>query len=40
MWHWLGKIPVYQARRCALIYFNAVVWFVLIVVLGLAAVII
>lgn len=28
MWHWLGKIPVYQARRCALIYFNLAAWLV------------
>lgn len=27
MWHWLGQMPAYQARRWALIYFNTAVWF-------------
>ena len=26
MWHWLGQIPVYQARRWTLVYFNLAVW--------------
>ena len=29
MWHWLGQMPAYQARRWALIYFNVAVWVVL-----------
>lgn len=33
MWHWLGQMPAYQARRWALVYFNSAVW----VVVGLAA---
>lgn len=28
MWHWLGQMPAYQARRWALVYFNAAVWIV------------
>lgn len=28
MWHWLGQMPAYQARRWALVYFNAAVWVV------------
>lgn len=28
MWHWLGQMPAYQARRWALIYFNVAVWVV------------
>lgn len=26
MWHWLGQMPAYQARRWALLYFNVAVW--------------
>lgn len=26
MWHWLGQMPAYQARRWALVYFNSAVW--------------
>lgn len=37
MWHWLGQMPAYQARRWALIYFNVAVWVVVAGVLGLAA---
>lgn len=29
MWNLLNKIPAYQARRWALIYFNVAVWVVL-----------
>lgn len=36
MWHWLGKMPVYQARRYALVYFNSAVWVVVVGVIGLA----
>lgn len=36
MWHWLGQMPAYQARRWALVYFNSVVWVVVGVVIGLA----
>lgn len=28
MWHWLGQMPAYQARRWVLVYFNAAAWFV------------
>lgn len=37
MWNLLNKIPVYQARRWALIYFNVAVWVVMIGLIGLAA---
>lgn len=36
MWHWLGQMPAYQARRWALVYFNSVVWVVVVGVIGLA----
>lgn len=36
MWHWLGQMPVYQARRWTLVYFNLVVWVVVGGVIGLA----
>lgn len=26
MWHWLGQMPAYQARRWSLVYFNSAVW--------------
>lgn len=39
MWHWLGQMPAYQARRWALIYFNVAVWVVVGGAIGLAALI-
>lgn len=36
MWHWLGQMPAYQARRWALIYFNVAVWIVAAGLIGLA----
>lgn len=36
MWHWLGQMPAYQARRWALIYFNVAVWAVAGAGIGLA----
>lgn len=37
MWHWLGQMPAYQARRYALVYFNLAVWVVVLGLIGLAA---
>lgn len=37
MWKLLNKMPVYRARRWALIYFNVAVWAVVIGLIGLAA---
>lgn len=39
MWNLLNKMPAYQARRWALVYFNSAVW-VLACLLGLAVAII
>lgn len=35
MWHWLGQMPAYQARRWALVYFNLVVWVAVVGLIGL-----
>lgn len=35
MWHWLGQLPVYQARRWTLVYFNLAVWIVVGGLVGL-----
>ena len=35
MWHWVGQMPAYQARRWTLIYFNVGVWVVVIGLIGL-----
>jgi len=32
MWNLLNKMPAYQARRWALIYFNLAVWIVVVLV--------
>ena len=37
MWTLLNKMPAYQARRWALVYFNLAVWIVVGGVIGLAA---
>lgn len=37
MWNLLNKMPAYQARRWALVYFNSVVWVVVVGLIGLAA---
>lgn len=36
MWNLLNKMPAYQARRWALVYFNSAVWVVVIGLIGLA----
>lgn len=36
MWELLNKMPVYRARRWALIYFNVAVWAVVVGLMGLA----
>jgi hypothetical protein len=36
MWHWLGQMPAYQARRWVIVYFNVAVWAIVGGAIGLA----